>query len=50
MSVLYELIGRIVVGLVRIRYRRQLRVAALVAVAATIAVGYVLASREVEEG
>ena len=50
MSAVYEAIGRIYIGYIRIRYRRKLRVAALVAVAATIVAGYRLAGREVEEG
>lgn len=50
MSAFYELVGRIVVGFVRVRFRRQLRIAAAVAVAATVGIGYLLASRDVEEG
>lgn len=53
-SITYELIGRIVVRFVRVRYRRELRIAATaggVAVLAAAAVAYALgASREVEEG
>jgi hypothetical protein len=46
MSGIYELIGRLVVGLVRWRYQRELRVAAFVGVAATvIGLGAFLASR-----
>ncbi len=54
MSLVYELIGRLVVSSVRSRYRRQLRIAAVaggsaVVVAAVLA--YILgAGREVEEG
>lgn len=50
MSAFYEAIGRMVVTLIRVRYRRQLRVAAVLGVGATIAAGYLLASRDVEEG
>ena len=50
MSSFYELLGRLVVYAVRIRYRRQLRVAAAVGVAAVLAAGYVAATREPPEG
>jgi hypothetical protein len=50
MSAFYELVGRLVVTFVRIRFRRQLRIAGAVALAATIAAGYLLASRDVDEG
>lgn len=50
MSAIYEAIGRLVVTIVRIRFRRQLRIAAVLSVLATVAVGYLLASRDVEEG
>jgi hypothetical protein len=50
MSSFYEAIGRIVVTLIRVRYGKQLRVAALLGVAAAVAAGYLLASRDVEEG
>ncbi|MGB6425342.1 MAG: hypothetical protein WBF18_08705 [Solirubrobacterales bacterium] len=50
MSAFYEAVGRIVVTMVRIRVRRQLRIAAALAVAGTIAAGYFLATREAEEG
>ena len=50
MTVLYTVIGRLVVALVRLRFRRQLRIAAAVAVAATLVAGYLVASREAEEG
>lgn len=50
MATLYELIGRIVVGFIRIRFRNQLRIAgaSLALVAALIA--FLLASRDVDEG
>lgn len=50
MSAFYETVGRIVISVVRIRFRRQLRVAAALAIAGTIAAGYLLATREAEEG
>lgn len=50
MRPIYEAIGRIVVTFVRLRFRNQLRVAAALAVLGTVAAGYVLASRDVEEG
>ncbi len=39
-----------VVTLIRVRYRRQLRVVAVLGIGATVAAGYLLASRDVEEG
>jgi hypothetical protein len=50
MSAIYELIGRLVVTVVRVRYRRELRIAAVATVAGVLAAGYLLASREVDEG
>lgn len=50
MSAVYELIGRLVVRFVRVRYRRELRIAAAVGVAATLAAGYAIATREPPEG
>lgn len=50
MAAFYEAIGRVVVTFVRLRFRRQLRVAAALAVVATMIIGYLLASRDVEEG
>ena len=50
MSTIYEAIGRLVVTVVRMKFRRQLRVAAAVTVAGTLAIGYLMASRDVEEG
>jgi hypothetical protein len=49
-AAIYELIGRLVVRFVRVRYRRQLRIAAAVGVAAVLASGYVAATREPPEG
>lgn len=54
MTIIYTMIGRLVVMLVRRRFGRQLQVAGGVAVVAALvggAVGaYLLASRDVEEG
>lgn len=50
MSFIYELIGRIVVALVRRRYGRQIQLAAGLTLAAGIVGAYLLASRDVEEG
>ena len=50
MSAIYELIGRLVVALVRRRFGRQIQLAAGVAVAAGVLVAYLVASRDVEEG
>ena len=50
MSAFYEAVGRIVVGFIRARYRRQLRVAGALAIVSVAVVGYLLAGRDVEEG
>jgi hypothetical protein len=50
MSGIYELIGRLVVLIVRKRFGRQLRIAAGATVAAGIVAAYLVASRDVEEG
>ena len=50
MTSIYELIGRLVVRFVRVRYRRQIRIAAAVAVAALAVGGYLASSREPPEG
>lgn len=50
MSTVYQTIGRLVITVVRVRFRRQLRIAAVLALAGTIAAGYLLAGRDVEEG
>jgi hypothetical protein len=47
---IYELIGRLMVRLWRVRYRRQLRVAAAIGAAAIVAAGYAAATREPPEG
>ena len=49
-SSIYELIGRLVVLVVRRRFGGQLRVAAAVGIAAAAIGAYMLASREAEEG
>ncbi len=50
MASFYELIGRLVVFVVRKRFARQLQIAAGLAVAAGVFGAYLLASRDVEEG
>lgn len=50
MSSIYELIGRLVVALVRRRFGRQIQVAAGLALAVGVVGAYLLASRDVEEG
>jgi hypothetical protein len=49
-AAIYELIGRLVVRFVRVRYRRELRIAAAVGIAAVAAAGYVALTREPPEG
>jgi hypothetical protein len=46
----YELIGRMVVRLIRARYRRQLRIAAAVGVVAVGVGGYLAVTRNPPEG
>jgi len=50
MAAIYELIGRVVVCLVRVRYRRQIRVALGIAVVTIAAGGYLATTREPPEG
>ena len=50
MAAIYELIGRLVVRFVRVRYRRQIRIALGVGVAAILAGGYLAATRQPPEG
>ena len=50
MSAFYEAIGRTVVTVIRVRFRRQLRIAGAVAIVGTAIIGYLLATRDVEEG
>lgn len=47
---IYELIGRLVVAVVRWRFGRQIQIAAGALAAAGIVAAYLLASRSVEEG
>jgi hypothetical protein len=49
-SALYELIGRLVVWFVRVRYGRQIRLALGVGLVSLLLGGYLAASRKVEEG
>jgi len=50
MSVIYELIGRIVVRLAWWRFGRQIRIAGAAALVALLAGGYLLSRREPPEG
>jgi hypothetical protein len=50
MAPVYELIGRFYVRFVRVRYRRQIRIAAALGVVAVAAAGYVAMTREPPEG
>jgi hypothetical protein len=50
MASIYELIGRLVVRFIRVRYRRQIRIAAAVTVGAALTAAYVAATREPPEG
>jgi hypothetical protein len=50
MSAFYESIGRTVVTVIRLRFRRQIRIAGALAVVGAVLVGYLLATRDVEEG
>ena len=47
---IYELIGRMVVGFIRWRYGREIRIALGLGVAAVLAGGYLAATREPPEG
>lgn len=50
MSAIYELVGRIVVEAVRLRYRSEIRTAAIgVGIAAVAAIGAYAATRDSEE-
>jgi hypothetical protein len=50
MSALYELIGRLVVRFVWLRYGRQIKIAAGVGLGAVLLGGYLAARREPPEG
>jgi hypothetical protein len=50
MAAIYELIGRLVVRFVRVRYRRQIRIALGVGVAGVVAAAYLAATRQPPEG
>ena len=50
MSKFYELIGRLVVRIVWLRYGRQIRIAAGAGLAAALIGGYILARRQPPEG
>ena len=50
MAAIYELIGRLVVRFVRVRYRRQIRIALGIGVAGIAAGAYLAATREPPEG
>ena len=50
MAAVYELIGRLVVRFIRVRYRRQIRIALVAGVAAALAGGYLAATRQPPEG
>jgi hypothetical protein len=50
MATLYELIGRLVVKAIQVRYQRQIRVALGIGVAGIAAAAYLAARREPPEG
>ena len=50
MAAIYELIGRLWLRYVRVRYRRQIRIALGAGVAAVLLGGYLAATREPPEG
>jgi hypothetical protein len=50
MSAVYEAIGRLVVRFVRIRFRRQIRIAVAIGIASVLLGGYLAANRSVDEG
>lgn len=50
MPFLYQAIGRLVIAFVRVRFRKQLRIAAAIAVLGVLGAGWAVASRDVEEG
>ena len=50
MSIIYEQIGRFVVGLFWWRFKRQVQVAGAIALGAALAGGYLLSRRDPPEG
>jgi hypothetical protein len=50
MPTLYELVGRLVVKAIQVRYRRQIRVALGIGIAGVAAGAYLAATREPPEG
>jgi len=50
MTMIYRLIGRFMLRYWRVRYRRQIRVAAGVAMGLALAAGYAIATRQPPEG
>jgi len=50
MAAIYELIGRLVVRFIRVRYRRQIRIAVGIGVGGVLAAAYLAATREPPEG
>jgi hypothetical protein len=50
MTSIYDLIGRLVVRAIRMRYRRQIRIALGIGVAGIVAGAYLAATREPPEG
>ena len=50
MTSIYDLIGRLVVRAVRMRYRRQIRIALGIGVAGIVAGAYLAATRQPPEG
>jgi predicted transcriptional regulator len=49
-ATIYEAIGRLLVRSVRVRYRRQIRIAAALGIVAAAATAYVAMTREPPEG
>ena len=50
MAAIYELIGRLYLRFIRIRYRRQIRIALGIGIAGVVAGAYLAATREPPEG
>ena len=50
MSLAYEMIGRGVMWFVRVRFRRQIRIATVAGVVILAIAGYLAAARSVDEG